>query len=85
MGITLGHGMQISAHGEDDESQKMLLGRRIGDTRVDRALRSKWLCCCVENYGEECTPKIRKDQPGSKLRVIDVYGRCVIEPPEGCS
>ena len=85
MGTTFSHGMQVSAQGEDDESQKMLLGRRIGDTHVDRALMSKWFCSCVENHGEECTPKIRKQQPGFKLRVIDVYGRCVIEASEGCS
>ena len=85
MGTTFGHGIQVSAQGESDESHKLLLGRRIGDTSVDRALMLKWLSCCVESHGDECNPKVRKEQPGFKLRVIDVYRRCVVEASESCS
>lgn len=80
-GTVFGHGIQVSGGRVENIDKRLLLGRRIGSTRVDQALLLSWLSLCIDRHGDDCTPTPFEFHPGFSLRLIDVKRRCVVDPP----
>lgn len=80
-GTIYGHGIQVSGEHIENKDKRLLLGRTIGSTCVDKALLLSWLSLCTDQHGHECTPAPFAIHPGYTLRLIDVKRRCVVDPP----
>lgn len=80
-GTIWAYGIQTSAEHVGGKDRKLLLGRKISSTSVDRALLQSWLSLCMDQHGHDCTPAPFEFSPTFTLRLIDVKRRCVVEPP----
>ena len=80
-GTLLAHGIQVSAEREDDKDKRLLLGRKMSSTCVNKALLLSWLSLCTDQHGPGCIPEMFESSPRFTLRLIDVKRRCVIDPP----